>query len=210
MSNETNLVQRHDANERLNHWVVAIAFILLALSGLALFHPAFFFLTDLFGGGTWSRILHPFIGIVMFVSFLGMAAKVWKDNHITDADREWQKHFTEIMANKATNLPRIGKYNIGQKYVFWTLVVTIPALLISGLIIWQPYFTPAFPIGLVRFAVLIHAFAAFVAILTIIVHIYAAIWTRGTVRAMTRGTVTAAWAKHHHPGWYEEVSKGVK
>ncbi len=210
MSNEQNLVQRHGMNERLNHWVVAITFVLLALSGLALFHPAFFFLTNLFGGGTWSRILHPFIGVVMFISFLALAAKFRNDNRITDADREWGKHLAEIMANRARNLPEIGKYNIGQKYVFWTMMVSIPALLVSGVIIWQPYFTPAFPIGLVRFAALIHAFAAFVAIVTIIVHIYAAIWTRGTVRGMTRGTVTAAWARHHHPGWYEEVSKGAK
>ena len=210
MSNESNLVQRHDANTRLNHWVVAIAFVLLMLSGLALFRPAFFFLTSLFGGGTWSRILHPFIGVVMFLSSLGLAAKFWKDNHITDADREWQKHLPEIMANKATGLPKIGKYNIGQKYVFWTMVISIPALLLSGFVIWQPYFAPVFPVGLVRFAVLIHALAAFVAILTIIVHVYAAIWTRGTVRAMTRGTVTAAWARHHHPGWYEEISRGAK
>ncbi len=210
MSSETNLVQRHDANERLNHWVVAITFILLALSGLALFHPAFFFLTNLFGGGTWSRILHPFIGVLMFVSFLGMAAKVWKDNHITSADREWAKHFGEILANRAKDLPEIGKYNLGQKYVFWVLVFAIPILLVSGVIIWQPYFTPAFPINLVRFAVLIHALAAFIAIIAIIIHVYAAIWTRGSIRAMTRGTVTAAWAKHHHPAWYKEVSKGVK
>ena len=54
------------------------------------------------------------------------------------------------------------------------------------------------------------AFAAFIAIVSIIVHVYAAIWTRGSVRAMTRGTVTAAWAKHHHPAWYKEVSGGGK
>jgi formate dehydrogenase subunit gamma len=210
MSNQTNLVQRHDANVRINHWVVAIAFILLALSGLALFHPAFFFLTNLFGSGTWSRILHPFIGVVMFASFFGLAAKFWRDNHITDADREWAKHLPDIMANKATELPEVGKFNMGQKYVFWTMVVTIPALLVSGFIIWQPYFAPVFPIELVRFAVLIHAFAAFLAIVSIIVHVYAALWTRGSIRAMTRGTVTVAWAKHHHPAWYKEVSKGVK
>lgn len=210
MSNETNLVQRHNVNERLNHWVVAITFVLLALSGLALFHPAFFFLTNLFGGGTWSRILHPFIGVVMFVSFLALAAKFWKDNHITEADREWGKHLSEIMANKARDLPAIGKYNLGQKYLFWALVVVIPALMVSGFIIWQPWFAPIFPIGLVRFAVLIHALAAFIGILAIIVHVYAAIWTRGTFRAMTRGTVTAAWARHHHPAWYKDVSKGVK
>ena len=93
MSNETNLVQRYNIKERTNHWVVAITFIMLALSGLALFHPAFFFLTNLFGGGTWSRILHPFIGVVMFASFLALAARFWEHNRITNADREWQKHF---------------------------------------------------------------------------------------------------------------------
>lgn len=210
MSNETNLVQRHDVNERLNHWVVAITFIMLALSGLALFHPAFFFLTDLFGGGTWARILHPFIGVVMFVSFLALAAKFWTDNRITDADREWGKHLSDILANKAENLPEIGKYNLGQKYLFWALVTVIPVLMVSGFIIWQPYFAPVFAVGLVRFAVLIHALAAFIGIIAIIVHVYAAIWTRGSVRGMTRGTVSAAWAKHHHPAWYKEVSKGVK
>ena len=46
-------------------------FILAALSGLAFFHPALFFLTDLFGGGPWTRILHPFIGVVMFAAFCG-------------------------------------------------------------------------------------------------------------------------------------------
>lgn len=210
MSNETNLVQRHDVNERLNHWVVAITFIMLALSGLAFFHPAFFFLTNLFGGGTWARILHPFIGVVMFVSFLALAAKFWSDNRITDADREWGKHLSDILANKAENLPEIGKYNLGQKYLFWALVTVIPVLMVSGIIIWQPYFAPVFAVGLVRFAVLIHALAAFIGIIAIIVHVYAAIWTRGSVRGMTRGTVSAAWAKHHHPAWYKEVSKGVK
>jgi formate dehydrogenase subunit gamma len=210
MSNETNLVQRYNIKERTNHWVVAITFIMLALSGLALFHPAFFFLTNLFGGGTWSRILHPFIGVVMFASFLALAARFWEQNRITNADREWQKHFGEILENKARNLPEIGKYNIGQKYLFWMLVTIIPALMVSGFIIWQPYFAPFFAIGLVRFASLIHALAAFIVIVAIIVHVYAAIWTKGTFRAMTRGTVTKTWARHHHPAWYKEVSKGAK
>ena len=50
---------RYDAHERANHWLVGISFILLALSGLAFFHPAFYPLVQLFGGGVWARILHP-------------------------------------------------------------------------------------------------------------------------------------------------------
>ena len=62
-------IRRYDANERLNHWAVAILFVLLAASGLAFFHPAFWFLSVLLGGGTWARILHPFLGVLMFVLF---------------------------------------------------------------------------------------------------------------------------------------------
>ena len=61
---------RYNASERANHWVVGICFILLALSGLAFFHPAFFWLTNLFGGGPWTRILHPYIGVVMGAFFV--------------------------------------------------------------------------------------------------------------------------------------------
>jgi formate dehydrogenase subunit gamma len=186
-------------------------FILLALSGLALFHPAFFFLTDLLGGGTWSRILHPFIGVVMFLSFLALTVRFWKDNHITDDDREWGKHMAEFMANQAANLPEVGKYNYAQKMLFWVLVGVIPTLLVSGFIIWQPYFAPVFPVVLVRLAALVHALAAFIAILAIIVHVYAAIWTPGALRGMTRGTVTATWARHHHGAWYKkEVFRETK
>lgn len=202
------LVSRYNPSERANHWIMALCFILLAASGLALFHPAFFFLSHLLGGGTWSRILHPFIGVVLAISFFALAARLWRENFITAADREWQKHFGDVLCNKTEGLPEIGKYNIGQKYLFWTLVIAIALLLVSGIVIWQPFFTPAFPISLVRLSVLLHAVAGFVAILGIIVHIYSAIWIKGSVRAMTRGTVTAAWAKHHHPGWYKEVSKG--
>ena len=69
--NKDNLIERYEASDRINHWLVAITFILLALSGLALFHPSMFFLTNLFGGGPWTRNLQPFIGLVMFVAFAG-------------------------------------------------------------------------------------------------------------------------------------------
>lgn len=210
MSIKTNLVVRYAANERINHWFVAITFIMLALSGLALFHPAFYFFSNFFGGGPWTRILHPFVGVLMFVSFASLIIKFWGHNHITSADREWQKHLGEIMTNKAHDLPEIGKYNIGQKYLFWSLVVIVPMLMLTGFIVWRPYFAPLFPISVIRLAVLVHALAAFVAIVAIIVHVYAAIWTKGSIRAMTRGTVTAAWARHHHPAWYKEISKDAK
>jgi formate dehydrogenase subunit gamma len=201
-----NSIQRYTAKERGNHWIVAICFILAALSGLALFHPALFFFSDLFGGGPWARILHPFIGVVMFLFFCITMVRFWKLNRINDADREWKKHLKDVIMNREKNLPEVGKYNAGQKYMFWLMVTCMWLLIISGIMMWRPYFAHAFPIDINRIAVVVHAVSAVALVIGIIVHVYAAIWVKGTMRAMIRGDVSAAWAKHHHPGWYREVS----
>ena len=73
-------VDRYTAGARINHWITASCLVLLALSGLALFHPSLFFLTGLFGGGETTRILHPWIGVVLFVSFIGLFVRFWHLN----------------------------------------------------------------------------------------------------------------------------------
>src|SRR5262249_15677704 len=200
------MIQRYTPAERANHWIVAVFFVLAALSGLAMFHPSFFFLTLFFGGGPWARILHPFIGVIMFVFFCLTALWYWKDNLITDADRKWMARIREVLANREHDMPEIGKYNPGQKNLFWPLITGIAPLLATGFVMWRPYFAPSFPIWLNRIAVVVHSLSAFVLIMSIIVHIYAAIWTKGSIRAMTRGTVSEAWARHHHKGWYRQVT----
>jgi formate dehydrogenase subunit gamma len=202
------MIQRYKASERFNHWLVAICFLLAALSGLGFFHPGFFWLTNLFGGSTWARILHPFFGVTTFLFFIIWVARVWKYNRITAVDWQWAKHIIDIVRSKTDNLPEIGKYNLGQKYLTRTLLVAILLLLATGILIWQPWFAPEFSIDWRRKAVLIHAFSAFVALMCFIVHVYAAYWTRGSIRGMTRGTVSAAWAKHHCAGWYKEMKDG--
>jgi formate dehydrogenase subunit gamma len=71
------------------------------------------------------------------------------------------------------------------------------------------YFSAFFPIGVIRAGALLHALFAFVLISAIIVHIYAGIWVKGSIRAMTRGWVTPGWAWKHHRAWFREVSKGI-
>src|SRR5690606_18770682 len=95
-----NLIPRYTASERRNHWIVAITFVLAALGGLALFHPSFFWLTGLFGSGTWTRILHPFIGVVMAIFFAGLYFRFRRDNKLAPADREWLQHFGEMLRNR--------------------------------------------------------------------------------------------------------------
>ena len=205
VSDRRDTIVRYNASERTKHWVVAISFVLLALSGLALFHPAMFWLSDLFGGGTWTRILHPFIGIVMFVAFVLLIMSLWRDNRFSDRDWQWLKQWRDVVNNREENVPEVGRYNAGQKLLFVVLVVCMLGLLLSGFAIWRPYFAPYFPIGLIRLAATVHAICAFVIICSIIVHVYAGIWVKGSVHAMTHGTVTPGWAWKHHRAWFRDV-----
>ena len=204
-----NRIIRYSAGTRINHWIVAISFVLLASSGLALFHPALFWLTNLFGGGPWTRILHPFIGCVMAAAFYLLCVKFWRDNYLQPRDWIWLRKINEVVGNREENLPDVGRYNGGQKLLFFTLVVCLIGLLLSGIVIWRAYFAEFFSVGVIRAASLAHAFLAFVLICSIIVHIYAGIWVKGSVRAMTRGWVTPGWAWKHHRAWFREVSKGT-
>jgi len=202
-----NEIVRYTAGTRINHWIVAISFVLLALSGLALFHPALFWLTNLFGGGPWTRILHPFIGLVMVCAFALLAAHFWSDNLMRPRDWAWLRQMKDVVENHEERLPEVGRYNAGQKLLYFTIIVCLLALLASGIVMWRAYLSLYFPIEVIRFASLLHAVAAFVLICSIIVHIYAGIWVKGSIRAMTRGTVSYGWAWKHHRAWFREVGK---
>jgi formate dehydrogenase subunit gamma len=204
---DRRLLERYTAGERTNHWIVAMVFVLAALSGLALFHPALFWLSNFFGGGTWTRILHPLIGLIMMLAFVFLAASVWKDNRLQDRDWKWLRQMKDVVNNREEKLPEVGRYNAGQKLLFYVIVVCMVGLLLSGLVIWRAYFAMYFSVGIIRLAAVLHAASAFVLICAIIVHIYAAIWVKGSVKAMTRGTVTPGWAWKHHRAWFRQITK---
>jgi formate dehydrogenase subunit gamma len=146
------------------------------------------------------------MGVAMFVFFLGLVVRFWRANFITANDRLWLRRIDRVMLNKEEGVPPIGKYNAGQKLLFWTLLLCMLVLLLSGVVIWRAYFSHFFDIGAIRLASLAHAFAGFVLILSIIVHIYAGIWIKGSVGAMLHGWVSRAWARKHHELWYREVT----
>ena len=206
---QPELIRRYSHGERLAHWGIAIAYVFLFLSGLALFHPFFFWTASLFGGGPLMRILHPFLGVVLVVLFYPYAAKLWRDNVMTASDWNWTAHMFQYM-NKRYEDPDVGKYNAGQKLMFWSMVVVIAALVLTGIVIWQPYFAPAFGASTRKAAAVLHAISAFVMFVGIGIHVYAGYWTKGSLRAMTRGTVTRAWARFHHPAWYRQLTSGAK
>ena len=200
-------IQRYDANERTNHWLTAIGFVLAALSGLALYHPATHWMAALFGGGPWTRILHPFLGTFMFIVFALLALRMWGHNRMEPRDRQWLRQVDDVVNNREEKLPEVGRYNAGQKLLFFALVACMVALLLTGLVMWRPWLAAMFPVDAVRLASLLHAFFATVLIVLIILHVYAAFWVKGAMEAMLRGRVSRGWAWKHHRAWLREVDR---
>lgn len=198
-------ILRHGNRERVVHWAIAIAFVFLFLSGLAMFSPFFFWISSLFGGGQFMRLLHPFCGVALLLLFYPYAFALRKDNRWTPADSNWVAHMFEYM-KKNVHFPDTGKYNAGQKLMYWSMVPIIAVLSATGVLLWQPWFAPHFPAELRRAAGLAHAIFAFVMFVGIGVHWYAAYWTRGSIRSMVRGTVSQAWARYHHPAWFRNIT----
>lgn len=200
-------VDRYTLPARINHWITAVSLVLLALSGMALFTPSLFWLTGLFGGGQMTRVLHPWIGVVLFFSFTGLFLRFWKLNLPKREDGTWLARITDVLRGHEERLPEVGKYNAGQKFVFWSMSALILVLITSGIVMWDQYFYNFTTIEQKRIAILAHAVAAVFAICVWIIHVYAAIWVKGTIGAMTRGQVTGGWAWRHHRKWLRELVK---
>ncbi len=199
-------LRRYRDGTRLNHWFVALMFFAAALSGLSFFHPSLFFFSALFGGGQWTRILHPFLGLLMVLGFVFLFFTMWRENLLDANDRAWIRQAPKMLAGDKAGSPPVGKYNAGQKLVFWAFGISLLLLLVTGFMFWSPWFVDLFPILVRRIAVLVHAVSAFVLVISVITHIYAAIWVKGTLRAMTRGTVTEPWAELNHPLWHRKMT----
>ena len=199
-------VARYTGMQRVNHWITAALFTLLALSGLAMFSPYLFFLSGLFGGGQSTRAIHPWFGVALLVSFAILFVRFASLNIPNRDDITWVRHIGDIVRNRHDRLPPLGKYNAGQKGVFWSQTALILVMFGTGIVIWDQYFFTYPGIEEKRLAVLAHSVAAVFAIAIILVHIYAGLWIRGTGRAMTRGSVTGGWAQRHHRAWFRQAA----
>jgi formate dehydrogenase subunit gamma len=137
-----------------------------------------------------------------------MFLRFWKANLWRAEDGTWLARLRYVLTNEEDKLPEVGKYNAGQKVVFWSMSILIIILICTGIVIWDQYFYPLTSIVQKRWAILVHSLAAVTIICVWIVHVYAAIWLRGTIGAMTRGQVTGGWAWKHHRKWFKELVSG--
>ena len=200
-------IVRHRLATRAIHWTVALFFFLALFSGLPIWTPVFGWMAHLFGGLNVCRWLHPWAGVVFFVSALVMFVHWLGEMHLEPNEREWlrPRKIVEYMRYQGED-PEVGKYNGGQKLFFFAAALGALGLLLSGIVLWFPL---EFPRILRELAILIHDVAFILFVVAVVFHIYLGTAAEpGTFHSMIRGTVSKPWARLHHPRWYREVLGG--
>lgn len=197
------VVVRHATFVRVAHWWVALFFILAFLSGAALFSPRFYSLSNLFGGGYTARQLHPWFSILFTLGLLPLFFRWAGQMKWSAADSHWMQGFKRYL--RYEEMPDVGKFNAGQKLFFWAVSLGGLVLLLTGIVIWYP---TSFPLWLRYLSYPVHEILFILFAVAITYHLYITLFALGgTLRAMTRGTVTKSWAKSHHPRWFDEASR---
>jgi formate dehydrogenase subunit gamma len=200
-------VQRYNFAERAYHWINAIAYTYLMLTGLAIFTPLAYWLAYVLGGPSTIRYWHPWIGLIYLATIFWMH-RLWKrDMQKIPEDEQWSKHLRDYAENRDELMPPQGRFNAGQKQFWWVMFYCTFILLITGIIMWIPEKMPRELHWVLPITVFIHSATALITIAAFIIHVYMSVWvTPGSVKAMVEGHVSTTWARTHHRLWYEKIT----
>ena len=197
-------IVRHRLSSRVIHWATAVAFFLCVFTGMPIWSPIFGWMSVFFGGLAVCRWLHPLLGVAFSAAMLVMFVHWWREMVLDRSDRGWfGPKMVRYMRYQEVD-PDGGKYNGGQKMLFWAVSLGAVGLLASGIVMWFP---ETYGVLVREASILLHDVTFILFAIAIIGHIYLGTAAEpGTFHSMTRGTVTRSWARLHHPRWYREVT----
>ncbi|MBL0420104.1 formate dehydrogenase subunit gamma [Ramlibacter sp. AW1] len=205
-------IERFTPFERSAHWANAIAFVVLAISGLVMAFGRYILQpligTTLFGWLTYAlKTLHNFVGPLFVVSMIIVFVVFVRDNLPQRGDGRWI--FTAGGTLSKQPVPS-HRFNAGEKFVFWIGVLLLGAIVIgSGLVMDMLIPGLLYDRGTMQVAHMIHAVAAVLMMVMFLGHIYmGTIGMRGAYRAMREGYVDDEWAREHHGYWHDDIVAG--
>lgn len=230
-------ITRFKAIERFGHWLMAGSFMLLGVTGLV----------SLFG----RKVIIPLFGHESF-SILAIGSK-WIHNNVSWAfmlglimvffmwvlhnipnrtDLKWMAQGGGIL--KKGVHPPAGKFNAGQKLIFWSVILLGASISLTGLSLLFPFELPMFaktfvllnatglpqllgfgelstvlaPHQEMQYAQLWHAMVSLALMAIIFAHIYiGSVGMEGAYDAMGSGEVEEQWAREHHSLWVDQVKE---
>jgi formate dehydrogenase subunit gamma len=198
-------VPRFTSFERFSHWLTAVSFVVLGLTGLnitfgkVLLRPwigpdAFSALSQV------AKYVHNYFSF-SFVLGLVLIIAMWMKNNIPDkVDVEWFRNGGGFIKSKHAPARR---FNAGEKLVFWGALGAGVAVAVSGYLLLFPFYVTN--IFGMQIAQAVHGIVALLFIAMILGHIYiGTLGMEGAFEAMGTGEVDLNWAREHHDLWLED------
>jgi formate dehydrogenase subunit gamma len=202
-------IERFNASERANHWMTAVSFILMALTGLVLLYGKPLLLPlighDALGSlSRWSAWLHM-ASVIPFVLGVLVMIALWLIPNLPDRyDGPWLRRFGGFLSDSGDH-PPAGRFNTGRKLVVWAVVLGGLALLGSGIALMFPFYWLGYD-GM-QWAQIAHTAVGLLMIALMLGHIYiGSVGMEDAFEAMWSGKVDRNWLREHHSVWYEEIS----
>ncbi len=198
-------IKRFSAFERFSHWLTAVSFVLLGLTGLNITFGKIVLL-PLMGESAFSdlaqfaKYVHNFVSFAFILGLVLIVALWIKDNIPRRVDFDWIKQGGGFIKGK--HAPA-GRFNAGEKAVFWCALAAGAAVSVSGILLLFPFYGTN--IATMQVAQVVHALIAVLFVALILAHIYmGTLGMEGGFEAMGTGEVDVNWAKEHHDLWYVE------
>jgi formate dehydrogenase subunit gamma len=198
-------IMRFNAFERFVHWMTAVCFVILALSGLnitfgrplllPLMSPESFT-----AWSEWAKYAHNYLSFPFTLGVV-LIFLIWLGGNLpTRVDLEWLKRGGGMIGH---DHPPAYRFNAGQKLIYWVVVLGGGAAAVTGYVLIFPFYGTT--IDTMQRAEMVHGIVAMLFIGTMLAHIYiGTIGMEGAFEAMGSGTVDVNWAKEHHSLWLEE------
>jgi formate dehydrogenase subunit gamma len=205
-------IERFTAFERSAHWTNAIAFVVLAVSGIFMAFGKFFIQPiigdTLFGFITYLlKNAHNFAGPLFAVSLTVVFVTFVKDNLPSKEDITWLVKGGGLFSGQEVPSHR---FNAGEKVVFWAGVFGLGLVVVaSGLVLDKVIPFLGYERGMMQVAHMVHAVATLLMMAMFIGHIYmGTVGMEGAYKAMKTGYVDETWAKEHHELWHDDIKAG--
>jgi len=220
-SPQSERIRRFTLGTRLLHWLNALPFIALLITGLLIYLPAVKAVS--FGAYRFVPLLHVIFGIAWMLAPLALLAVLRRRRAVLDdvagsltparGDVDWLRYASLTLLGARVRQPPTGKYNAGQKLNSWYWILASTALALTGVVLAVNFFTKrVFDAAFVERVFPLHELVALISLAPLAGHLYLTLINRATrpsLPGMITGEVDAAWAAEHHSAWAKEESAGA-
>jgi formate dehydrogenase subunit gamma len=204
-----NTIVRFNTFERFTHWLTAVSFIVLGITGLNITFGRKLLLPvmgpEAFSTWSeWAKYSHNYLSFAFTLGVVLMFLMWVGENFPTAADGEWLKKGGGMFDKDDKTHPPAYKFNAGQKILYWLVISCSLAMMISGFMLMFPFYG-GLTVGNMQLAEVFHGVVGMLFVALIFGHIYiGTVGMEGAFDAMSDGQVDLNWAKEHHSLWVEE------